>query len=130
MELLNKMIKAKQSGAFATPAWTEAVEIYLKMMAPIAPHIAEELWSILGHPDSIHLQLWPELDTEAAKDDEITLIVQVNGKLRDRISLPADHGEDDARKAALASANVQSALAGKAPKKVIVVAGKLVNIVA
>lgn len=130
MELLNKMIKAKQSGAFGTPAWTEAVEIYLKMMAPIAPHIAEELWSILGHPDSIHLQLWPELDTEAAKDDEITLIVQVNGKLRDRISLPADHGEDDARKAALASANVQSALAGKAPKKVIVVAGKLVNIVA
>ena len=130
MELLNKMIKAKQSGAFGTPAWTEAVEIYLKMMAPIAPHIAEELWSILGNSGSIHIQAWPTLDAEAAKEDEITLIVQVNGKLRDRISLPASHSEDDARKAALVSANVRSALAGKEAKKIIVVPGKLVNIVA
>lgn len=130
MELLNKMIKAKQSGAFGTPAWNEAVEIYLKMMAPIAPHITEELWSILGYTGSIHVQPWPTLDAEAAKEDEITLIVQVNGKLRDRISLPADHSEDDAKAAALNSANVQAALAGNAPKKVIVVPRKLVNIVA
>lgn len=130
MELLNKMIKAKQSGAFGSEAWNEAVEIYLKMMAPIAPHITEELWAQLGNTESIHVQPWPILDEEAAKDDEITLIVQVNGKLRDRIALPAEHSEEEAKTVALASENVKSALAGKEPRKIIVVPGKLVNIVA
>lgn len=129
MELLNKMVKAKQAGAFESEAWTEAVEIYLKMMAPIAPHITEELWSILGHQGSIHVSAWPTLDEEAAKDDEITLIVQVNGKLRDRISLPASHTEAEAKSVALASETVKAALDGKEPKKVILVPGKLVNIV-
>lgn len=129
MELLNKMIKAKQAGAFRTEAWDEAVEIYLKMMAPIAPHITEELWSLLGKSGSIHVQRWPELDAEAAKADEITLVVQVNGKLRDRITLPAEYAEAEAKAAALESANVRAALAGREPKKIIVVPGKLVNIV-
>lgn len=129
MELLNKMIKAKQAGAFRTEAWDEAVEIYLKMMAPIAPHITEELWSLLGKSGSIHVQRWPELDAEAAKADEITLVVQVNGKLRDRITLPAEYAEAEAKAAALESTNVRAALAGHEPKKIIVVPGKLVNIV-
>ena len=120
----------KQAGAFESEAWTEAVEIYLKMMAPIAPHITEELWSILGHQGSIHVADWPTLDEDAAKDDEITLIVQVNGKLRDRISLPASHTEAEAKSVALTSETVKAALNGKEPKKVILVPGKLVNIVA
>ena len=103
MELLNKMIKAKQAGAFRTEAWDEAVEIYLKMMAPIAPHITEELWSLLGKSGSVHVQRWPELDAETAKADEITLVVQVNGKLRDRIMLPAEYVEVEAKAAALES---------------------------
>src|SRR5688500_20273816 len=86
-----------------TPAWTEALEIYLKMLAPIAPHIADELWERLGREGSIHLQDWPEVDEKAAAAEEITLVVQVNGKLRDRITVPVGIPDDDARRIALES---------------------------
>jgi leucyl-tRNA synthetase len=99
------------------------------MMAPVCPHIAEELWERVGHDYSIHNQPWPEVDEEAAKEDEITLIVQVNGKLRDRLVVPANVSEESAKEAALASENVLPYLEGKAPKKVIYVPGRLVNIV-
>jgi leucyl-tRNA synthetase len=102
------------------------------MMAPVAtPHIAEELWTEqLGKPYSVHTQSWPVVDEEAARAEEITLVVQVNGKVRERVSVPADIGEEGAKAAALASEAVQRSLAGKAPRKVIYVPGKLVNIVA
>ena len=67
------------------------------MMAPVAPHIAEELWERLGKPYSIHTQAWPAYDAELAREDEITLVVQVNGKVRDRIDVPADISQDEAR---------------------------------
>jgi leucyl-tRNA synthetase len=85
MELLNEMGRAKNAGAFGSAEWNEASDIYLRMLAPVCPHIAEELWERLGKPYSVHTQLWPKVDEEAAKDEMITLIVQVNGKLRDRI---------------------------------------------
>jgi leucyl-tRNA synthetase len=129
MELLNEMGKARELGAGGTPAWDEAVDFYLRMMAPITPHIAEELWAFLGKPYSIHAQPWPVLDEAAVAEEEITLIVQVNGKVRDRINLPADVTDESARMAALSSPAVQKYMAGKAPRKVIVVPGKLVNIV-
>jgi leucyl-tRNA synthetase len=129
MELLNEMYKARDIGAAGTPEWLEAVEIYIKMMAPVTPHIAEELWAFLGKPYSIHQQSWPEVDVEAAAEELITLIVQVNGKLRDRITVPADVTEETAKSAALGSEVIKKFLEGKPPKKVIVVPHRLVNIV-
>jgi len=129
MELLNFMVKAREKGAAGTPVWDEALDIYLRMMAPVAPHIAEELWQHLGKPYSIHTQPWPELDREAAADDQIALIVQVNGKLRDRITVAADISEGDAIAAALASEAARRFIGGVEPRKVIYVPGRLVNIV-
>ncbi|MEA2563392.1 MAG: leucyl-tRNA synthetase [Acidobacteriota bacterium] len=129
MELQNEMSQARSQAA-GTPAWTEALEIYLKMLAPIAPHIAEELWERLGKEGSIHLQDWPEVDEKAAAAEEITLVVQVNGKLRDRITVPVGIPDEDARRIALASEGASRFLEGKAVRQVIVVPGRLVNIVA
>lgn len=129
MELLNEMTTAKANGAFGSDAWKEAESIYLRMMAPVTPHIAEELWEKSGHDYSVHTQQWPEVDEAATREDEITLIVQVNGKLRDRIVLPVDVKDEDAKAAALASENVIAYLEGKTPRKVIYVPGRLVNIV-
>jgi leucyl-tRNA synthetase len=130
MELLNEMYKAREAGAVGSPEWDEAIDIYLRMLAPVCPHIAEELWtSVLGKPYSVHTQPWPKVDEEAAKEDEITIPIQVNGKLRDRIVVPADAGEEQIRSAALASEVVKKFLEGKPPKKVIVAQKKLVSIV-
>jgi leucyl-tRNA synthetase len=129
MELMNEMVKAKAAGLWGTTTWNEAVDAYLRLLAPVAPHISEELWAHLGKPYSVHTQSWPEFDEEAAKEEEIPLIVQVNGKVRDRIMVPAEISREDAEKAALESESVQKFLDGKTPKKVIVVPGRLVNIV-
>ncbi len=128
MELLNEMLRLKPA-VTGTSAWNEAVEIYIKMLAPVAPHISEELWQMLGKPYSIHTQLWPKVDEQAAAQDEITLVVQVNGKLRDRLIVPVDISEEDAKRSALATESVQRALEGKAPRQVIYVKGRLINIV-
>ncbi len=129
MELLNEMYKARDKGAAGTSEWTEAVNIYIRMMAPITPHIAEELWAFIGKPYSIHQQAWPVVDDAAAAEDLITLIVQVDGKLRDRIMVPVDVSEEAAKKAALESEVVKKFLEGRPPRKVIVVPHRLVNIV-
>ena len=128
MELMNEMAKIKPA-VNGHPAWDEAVEIYLKMLAPVAPHISEELWAHLGKPYSIHLQAWPKVDEAAAKEEEITLVVQVNGKVRDRITVPANVSEEEAKKIALGSELVQKNLNGENPRQVIYVKGRLVNIV-
>jgi len=130
MELLNEMYKAREVGAVGTPEWNEATEIYLKMLAPVAPHIAEELWTNqLGRPYSIHQQEWPKVDEAAAKEDTIELPVQINGKVRDRIIVAADASEQEIKSAALASETVQKYLEGKEPKKVIVANKRLVSLV-
>ncbi len=129
MELLNEMQRLKRE-TYNTPAWKESVELYLKMLAPVAPHITEELWERTGHPYSIHTQPWPKVDEVAAAQDEITLVVQVNGKLRDRITVPVDVSEEEAKAAALGSDQIQKALEGKLPRQMIYVKGRLVNIVA
>lgn len=129
MEMLNAMLQAKDHGAAGTPEWDEAVDIYLRMMAPVTPHVAEEIWEQLGKPYSIHTQPWPEVDEEAASEEQIVLVVQVNGKVRDRLTLPVDVTEEDASEAALNSSLVQKHLAGKQPRKIIFVPGRLINIV-
>lgn len=129
MELMNEMYKARELGVGRAPEWQEAQEIYMLMLAPVAPHLSEELWAMMGRPYSIHLQPWPNVDEEAAADEQITLVVQINGKLRDRITVPVDISQEQAKAVALASEAIQRNLEGKSPRKVIVVPGKLVNIV-
>ncbi len=130
MELMNEMQKAREAGAAGTPEWAEASEIYLKMLAPACPHIAEELWTVhLGKPYSIHQQSWPKVDEAAAKEDVMQIPVQINGKVRDRVSVHAGASESEIASAALASETVQRFLEGREPKKVIVAQGRLVSIV-
>jgi leucyl-tRNA synthetase len=129
MELMNEMVKAKAAGMWNTAVWNETVDIYLRLLAPVAPHISEELWARLGKPYSIHTQPWPAVDIDAARDEEIPLVLQINGKVRDKIMVAVDISNADAEKAALANESVQKFLEGKTPKKVIVVPGRLVNIV-
>ena len=130
MELLNEMYKAREAGAVGSPEWKEAQEIYLLMMAPVAPHISEELWTNYLHkPYSVHQQKWPQVDDAATKEDVIEIPVQVNGKVRDRITVPAEASEDEIKSAALASEIVQKFLEGKEPRKVIVAQKRLVSVV-
>ncbi|MBK7453559.1 MAG: leucine--tRNA ligase [Anaerolineales bacterium] len=129
MELMNEMYKAREAGAAGSDEWKEAQEIYLKMMASATPHIAEELWAYLGKPYSVHQQSWPIVDEAATKEDSIELPVQINGKVRDRVVVPAEASEEEIKSAALASEAVQKFLEGREPKKVIVANRRLVSIV-
>jgi leucyl-tRNA synthetase len=130
MELMNEMYRAREAGAAGAPEWDEAIEYYVKMLAPVCPHVAEELWTMhLGRPYSIHQQDWPQLDPQAAQEEVIEVPVQVNGKVRDRVTVPADASEDAIRSAALASDQVRKHMDGKEPRKVIVAQRKLVSIV-
>jgi leucyl-tRNA synthetase len=129
MELNNTMLKAKDTLAHGTGAWDEAVEALLLLLAPACPHIAEELWARTGRPYSVHLQAWPEWDEDVAAEEMITLIVQVNGKVRDRVEVPVDVDEETARSLALETDGAKRHISGKTLRKVIVVPGRLVNIV-
>jgi leucyl-tRNA synthetase len=129
MELTNALSSARDAGQAGSPAFREAIDGLLLMMAPVTPHLAEELWSRLGRPYSIHTQAWPEFDAKAAEEDEITLVIQVNGKVRGRMRVSAQISEADAKSGALADPSVQSYLEGGSPRQVIYVPGRLVNIV-
>lgn len=129
MELRNVIKAAQEKQEASAEAMNEAIDNLLLLLAPIAPYITEELWALRGHGYSIHQQSWPSWDEETAREESITLILQVNGKVRDRMEVPADISEEAAKEAALASENVQSHLNGKSPRKVIYVPGRLVNIV-
>ena len=129
MEFSNVLIKAKETPVYKTEAWDEAIHALLLMMAPVTPHIAEEMWGRWGYPYSIHQQAWPAFDAAAAADDVITLPVQVNGKVRDRIQVPPDASEEAVRQGALAAAGVFKYTEGKQVVKVIYAPNRLVNIV-
>ena len=128
MELTNALTRARPT-LWGTAAWTEGIETLLLLLAPCCPHLAEELWARSGHAYSIHQQSWPTYDPALIVEETITLVVQIGGKVRARLEVPADIGEEAARQAALADPNVQRYLEGKEPRKVIVVPGRLVNIV-
>ena len=129
MKLLNDMVTFKDAGGWGSDVWEESVDIYLRMMAPAVPHIAEELWVRLGKPYSIHQQKWPEVDQDAVKEEEFELVIQVNGKLRDKRNVPVTISEEKAKELAMESDHVQKFLKGKKPKKLIYVPGRLINIV-
>ena len=130
MSFTNYLTKARETAVCGTPEWDEAIRNLLLLLAPLTPHIAEELWAAIGGEYSIHQQRWPTWDEELTREETITLVVQVNGKVRDRIEVEADIDEETARKLALESLRVQKWLDGKTIRKVIFAGGKLVNIVA
>jgi len=129
MEWLNALYEARGEGV-SVEAWREAIETFSLLLAPFAPFIAEEVWrEVLGHEASVHRQSWPEYDEEQIQGGEITVAVQVNGRLRDTITVPAGIADDDLEEAALASANVQRHVDGRPIRKTIVVSQQLVNFV-
>ncbi len=129
MELRNSILESQRRSNVSSESMAEAIDSLLLLLSPIAPHITEELWAQRGKPYSIHQQPWPQWDADIAKEDTVTLIVQVNGKVRDRIEAPAGMPDEELKALALASEKIQKQLAGQEPRKVIVVKGKLVNIV-
>ena len=130
MEMVNGLYKFKEShGMQASETWRFTLESLLQILAPFAPHITEELWQELGHTDTIHVNHWPKWDEKYLKSDTMTIIVQVNGKLRSKLKLPADIDQQGVEVAALADENVQKFTNNKPPKKMVYVPGKLVNIV-
>ncbi len=121
MSLRNDLKDFIRAGNVGAAAWRDAIQVMLRLMAPFTPHIAEELWAQQGHPYSIHQQSWPEYDAARAAEDLVTLVIQINGKVRDRVDVVAEISEADAQAAALASEIVQKALNGGAPRKIIFV---------
>lgn len=128
MELSNTMTKAKPL-VYGGKAWKEAQDVFTLLLAPACPHITEEIWERLGHSYSIHQTLWPEYNADLAAEDMVELGIQINGKVKDRISLPKETAEDQVKSAVLAKTAVQEAIAGKEMVKFIVVPGRIVNIV-
>jgi len=130
MELVNATRKTIDSGAGgADPAVREAVEAVAVILSLFAPYTSEDLWNVLGHPASVANAGWPTHDDALLVEDTVTAVVQVQGKVRDRLEVSPDISEEDLRELALASENVQRALDGRALRTVIVRAPKLVNIV-
>ncbi|MHB8125914.1 MAG: leucine--tRNA ligase [Desulfitobacteriaceae bacterium] len=129
MELVNALYLYKEQQGANLSVAQEAVESIVLLLAPFAPHIAEELWSGLGFAGSIHAQGWPEVDDTALIQDEITIILQVNGKVRDRIQVPALISNQELEAKVVALDKIPEWTQGKAIAKVITVPGKLVNLV-
>jgi len=128
MTLQNAMSKLKNRGLVAHEAWSEAMSLLLRMLAPIAPHLAEELWR-RDHDASVHLASWPEVDASALVEESIEMVVQINGKVRGRVTVPADAGQDEVVRAAKEEPNVARHLTEGEVAREIVVPGKLVNLV-
>ena len=131
MEYTNALIAARAAspGVVNDPAWDEAIRTLILLLAPGFPHFAEELWATIGQPYSVHQQSWPVWDEALAKEDVVEIAVQVNGRVRDKIEVPTDIAEDEAKAQALATEGAQKYIDNKTPVKVIYVPGRLVNIV-
>ena len=129
MEFTNYLGKVQEQGTVSASAWQEAITYLLLLLAPTAPHLMEELWARTGHPYSIHNQPWPKWDEELAKEEEVTLVIQVNGKLRDKVTVPVSITESEARELALGRERVKAYVQGNKIAKVIYVPQRLVNIV-
>jgi leucyl-tRNA synthetase len=132
MELVNELYAYTDKGqrtAQAPRVAREAIESLIVMLSPFAPHTMEELWQLYGHAGGLGAARWPAFDADVAKAEELEIPVQVNGKLRAVVKVPPSIDDAALQQAALAEANVQAHLAGKTPKKVVIVKGKLVSIV-
>jgi leucyl-tRNA synthetase len=133
MELVNLLYqveeKRREPDGHAAGVMREAVETVVILLSPFVPHICEELWEVLGHSESVSRVPWPGYDAEALKDEEVLMVVQVNGKLRGRVTVGVHASEGEIQEAVLANPRVQEALQGKKIKKLIFVPKKLVNLV-
>ncbi|MHB1457608.1 MAG: leucine--tRNA ligase [Armatimonadota bacterium] len=134
MEMLNDLSTFRENSFDANnkvscAVLSEAMEMLALVLGPFAPHLADELWASLGKQSGTYKSGWPAFDPEIAKADEVTIVLQVNGKVRERIQVPAEMSENDLKSAALENEKMKDFLADKQVRKVIVVAGKLVNIV-
>jgi len=129
MEFTNYLANLKSSRRCDSLAWREALDSLLLLLAPTAPHLAEELWTRTGHPYSIHNQKFPTWDEELTREEEFTLIIQINGKVRDKVSVPTSITEDEVVKLALSRERVKLYLNEKKVLRTIYVPHKLVNIV-
>jgi len=127
MEQTNYLLAIK--GQVGEEEWEDALRTFALVLAPFAPHHAEEMWAAMGEPYSVHEQAWPAWDETLIAAEEITLVVQVNGKLRDRIEVPADITEEAATELALSRERVRLHLEGREIRKSIYVPGRLVNLV-
>ena len=129
MELTNHLNKVWADSSVDSKTWDGCTEKLLLMLAPMAPHMTEELWEMKGHPYSIHQQDFPTWDDDLAAEDVITLVIQVNGKVRDKIEVSANIEESEAQALAMASPKIQGFVAGKLVVKSVYVPGRLVNVV-
>jgi leucyl-tRNA synthetase len=131
METVNELYKLKHTVPFAgaPQTWRWTIEILLQLLAPFAPHLTEELWQQLGHDTSIHQSDWPVHDEQYLASDTMTIVVQVNGKVRAQLTVPAGSDETQVLQAARSHEKVAGYLGGAEPKKSIYVPGKLINFV-
>jgi leucyl-tRNA synthetase len=131
MELVNDLYAFAPVGATgkSPTVISEALDNLVLMLAPFAPHMSEEMWERLGKSGSLYRAAWPEFDAAAAAEDEITIVIQVNGKLRDRLTVPAATSGEDLKAMALANEKVIESLNGMEARNVIVVPKRLVNVV-
>jgi leucyl-tRNA synthetase len=129
MEYTNYLDDVRSKGAISHSVWQNAMQTLMLLIAPSVPHLAEELWSLTAHPYSIHNQKWPVFDPKLIEVEQVTLVIQVNGKVRDRFEVPVSISEEEAKKLAFESPKVKSHLEGKQVVNSIYVPGKLVNLV-
>ena len=129
MELVNHLSQAWNDQSVDSATWRECIEKFLLMLAPIAPHVAEELWERRGYAYSIHQQAFPAWSDDLAAEEEITLVLQVNGRVRDRMKVAAGISEADAIDLALNSPRVRAHVDGKSLRNKVYIPGRLVNVV-
>jgi leucyl-tRNA synthetase len=128
MEMVNGLYQYKEQD-YNKAVMAEAADTLVLLLAPFIPHVTEEMWQELGHEGSVHKQMWPKLDEKALVAEEATVIVQINGKVRDKVVMPMNLDKAEAEKLAMEQPKIAEAIAGKDIKKVVVVPNKLVNIV-
>jgi leucyl-tRNA synthetase len=128
MELVNLATTSSQE-PIAPAVQRETLETILTLLFPMVPHFCEELWALSGYSKQLHYATWPSYNKEAAKEDELTIVVQINGKVRAKLQVPSDIDDQSLQQQALADDKIVQLIAGKHPRKVIVVQKKLVNIV-
>ena len=129
MEYTNSLGELNSSKSVTQDQWKDIIETLLLLISPIVPHLSEELWSKIGNQFSVHQKKWPEYDESLITDPTVTFIVQVNGKVRDKIILPTNISEEEAQIIALKSEKVKSHISDMIVNRVIFVPGKLINLV-
>jgi leucyl-tRNA synthetase len=129
MECNNILVKQQHSEIAHSTAYRQTLETMIQLLAPFAPHITEELWHLIGHTDSVHSTAWPTFDEAMTQDVTFTLVIQVNGKVRERIEVASDISEAEVRKLAMTNNKVATFIGENTIQKVIYIPGRLVNIV-